>query len=219
MALESFYTIEEVADHLRVPVDLLKKEVQQGRLRAWTLDKFTRIREADLEAYLNSSAGANQSSTTNASGGPSLTAAQDFTFTWPDGKVEHFTGVREGIISYAGREYHVRLGFTNRNSAGKLRKRSLVLVDRYATVEFVAPDTTADGMMASIIKDRNGKQLPVGAAIPKEYARLRTGAYRDVVNGPGASNGLAVICDAADYSTMVTHALIRYKYRQERKPN
>src|SRR5205809_1772559 len=37
----------------------------------------------------------------------------------------------------------------------------LILVDRYATVEFVSKDTSPKGSMASIIKDRHGKQLPV----------------------------------------------------------
>jgi hypothetical protein len=70
--------------------------------------------------------------------------------------------------------------------------------------------------MASIIRDRNGKQLPVGATLPPEYQGLPVGPYRDVVVGPGASNGLAVICEAPDIDSMVKHALIRYQYRKDR---
>lgn len=217
MTIETVYTIEEVADHLRVPIDVLKKEIQRGNLRVLKVDEFIRVRESDFEAYVGGSNPPRQSKTNGVAQQGALGPSKDFTFTWPDGKVERFTDVREGVVSFEGREYHVKVGFTTRNSAGKTRKRSLVLVDRYATVEFVAADTSAVGLVASIIKDRRGKQLPVGAAVPTEYDGLRTGAYRDVVTGPGASNGLAVICDSADLQTMVRHALIRYKYRKERK--
>lgn len=117
-----------------------------------------------------------------------------------------------------GRTYHVRLGFTTRDSAGKERRRSLVLVDRYPTVEFVSADKNGTGRMASIIKDRSGKQVHVGVPAPPEYANsnMKLGPYQQVVVGLGASNGLAVICDADDFRTMVMHALIRYRYRKER---
>ena len=84
-------------------------------------------------------------------------------------------------------------------------------------VEFVASDTASGNIqMAGIIKDRRGKQLPKRAVPPPEYAGLSVGPYRDIVDCPGASNGLAVICASDDLATMVQHALIRYKYRQER---
>jgi len=215
MPLETIYTVEEIADHLHVPVEAVKKEIARGTLRALKLDEFIRIRESDFGAYLSGiKPGQHQNDAVVER--KHLNSAQDFTFTWPDGKVERFTSAKEGVLSYTGREHHVKLGFTVRNSAGKPRRRSLILVDRYATVEFVSKDTSPKGSMASIIKDRHGKQLPVGAAVPAEYAGLPTGPYRDVVKGPGASNGLAVICDSEDFEIMVTHALIRYKYRQER---
>jgi hypothetical protein len=70
--------------------------------------------------------------------------------------------------------------------------------------------------MASIIRDRAGKHLPVGANVPPEYTDFRIEGYRDIVVGPGAPNGLAVICNQDDVQTMVRHALIRYRYRAER---
>ena len=42
------------------------------------------------------------------------------------------------------------------------------------------------------------------------------GILRDVVEGPGAAFGLAVICPPDDFQTLVRHALIRYSYRQDR---
>ena len=70
--------------------------------------------------------------------------------------------------------------------------------------------------MAAIIKDRNGKQLPIGGTLPPEYQNLPIGPYRDVVEGPGASNGLAVVCGDLDFGTMIKHALIRCRFREER---
>jgi len=110
----------------------------------------------------------------------------------------------------------VRVGFTERYTAGKDRRRSLVLINRYPTVEFGSADTSGTGLMASIIKDRSGRQVPVGAQLPPEYANLRVGPYQQVVVGLGASNGLAVICESDDVRTMVIHALIRYQYRKDR---
>ncbi len=54
------------------------------------------------------------------------------------------------------------------------------------------------GKMASIIRDRNGKQLPIGATLPPEYKELPVGAYNEVVKGPRASNGVAVVCESQD---------------------
>jgi hypothetical protein len=140
----------------------------------------------------------------------------DFTHVWPNGKKEGFTDVRQGTAVFGGRTYHVKVGFTTRKSAGKARARSVVLIDRYPSVEFVSAGTNGSGPMASIIKDRSGKQVPVGATPPAEYANVTVGAYRDVVVGPRASNGLAVICNSDDVQKMVLHALIRYRYREGR---
>jgi hypothetical protein len=48
-----------------------------------------------------------------------------------------------------------------------------VLIDRYPTVEFASAGTNGTGLMASIIKDRSGKQVPVGAMPSTEYANVR----------------------------------------------
>lgn len=211
--MDSIYTVEEISQYLKVSADIIEKEIALGRLLAMNVGGLTRIREAELNRYME---------TTSAVTAPKLQSqfqlkpTAKFSHKWPDNKVEEFMNAQEGVVSYAGQERHVRVGFTRRKSAGKWRLRSLVLVDRYATVEFVAPDETPKGKMASIVRDRNGKQLPVGATVPLEYQNLPVGAYRDVVIGPGASNGLAVICDAHDLEIMVKHALIRYQYRKDR---
>jgi len=212
------YTPEEVADHFKVPVDAINDEIASGHLRAKKIGKYVRVFESDLAAY---KAGANGFARTAndsvRSDETKLSHAPDFHHTWPDGKKEKFSGVHEGVVTVDGRNYHAKVGFTTRESAGKIRRRALVLIDRYPTVEFVSAGTGDSGMMASIIKDRSGKQLHVGVPVPPEYANLRVGPYQDVVVGPGASNGLGIICSPDDLATMVRHALIRYRYREERK--
>jgi excisionase family DNA binding protein len=222
---EEVYTIEEVAKHLRVPVEAVQKEIACGRLHATEVAEFLRIRESDLNAFKNTAgpSGGTSPQTVSISVqrevSVSLDDAPSFFHTWPDKKKEHFSDAREGVAIHSGTNYHVKIGFTFRDSAGKKRRRSLVLINRYPSVEFVSADTNGTGLMASIIRDRTGKQLPVGAASPPEYGGLRIGGYRDIVRGPSAPNGLAVICDSLDVETMVRHALIRYRYREERNQN
>lgn len=230
MFTETVYTIEEISQHLRVPPDAILKEVGSGRLRAVRLGEHLRICESDFNSFLRSDFEA-------ADGNP-LTAAvvgsgiktpqalevsptEPFDHTWPARKgaartTEHFMEAREGIVSDRGRERHVKLGFTSRKSAGKLRRRCLVLVDRYPTVEFVAADEKPNGRMASIIKNRNGKQLPIGATLPPEYKDLPVEPYNELIKGPRASSGLAVVCDSRDFASMIEHALIRYRFREAR---
>ena len=219
MFSEKVYTLEEVAEHFRVPIEAIHEEITSGHLRAKNVGGHMRILESDLNAYKAGANGSAQAfnSSTQSDASVNLGDAPDFSHTWPDSKMEQFSDVREGTATYAGRNYHVKVGFTMRPSAGKTRRRSLVLIDRYPTVEFVSAGTEKNGLMASIIKDRSGKQLPVGVAPPVEYTNLRVGPYQAVVVGPGAPNGLAVICSSDDIQTMVRHALIRYRYRQERK--
>jgi excisionase family DNA binding protein len=220
MLSENVFTVEEISNHLRVPEDAVMAEVTAGRLRALNIAGHIRVRESDLNSYLSAEFQATSVSTAK-KGSLNLTAVTDFDQTWPAVKgeprsTERFTDAREGIVRDDGRERHIKIGFTFRKSAGKLRRRSLVLVNRYATVEFVAADERAEGKMASIIRGRDGKQLQIGATLPPEYKDLPVGPYNSVVQGPHASNGLAVICDSQDVETMVRHALIRYRFREAR---
>jgi excisionase family DNA binding protein len=216
---DKIYTLEEVAEHFKVPKEVIQGEITRGELRAKNVGGHVRILEADLKTYKTGENGSAQTAKSSSRSDASINLgdAADFFHTWPDSKKEKFSDVREGTATYNGRNYHVKAGFTLRDSAGKTRRRSLVLIDRYPTVEFVSAGTDKNGMMASIIKDRCRKQLPVGVAPPAEYTNLRVGPYQDVVVGPGASNGLAVICSSDDIQTMARHALIRYRYREERR--
>jgi len=216
---EQVFTVDEVAEHFKVPIEAVKEEIANGHLRAISVGGYERVLESDLNAYKGGAKGSAQGAggSVKPDASINLGKAAEFVHKWPDGKKEKFSDVREGTASYLGRNYAVKVGFTTRESAGKARRRSLVLIDRYPTVEFVSAGTNGTGLMASIIKDRSGKQVPAGVAPPAEYASVRVGPYQDVVIGRGAANGLAVICDSDDIESMVRHALIRYRYRKERQ--
>lgn len=222
MLAQEIYTLEEVGRYLRVPVQVIQKEIAAGKLLAKNVGGFVRISRSALADYLNA---ANADATSvfetpkeAAASWLHLEPSADFDYRWPDGTtVEQFSRVQEGTASYEGRPYHVKLGFTVREAAGRPRSRCLVIVDRYPTVEFTKADAEDKvGPLASIIKDRAGKQIPATAAAPPEYDGLPVGSYREVVDGPYASNGLAVLCSSDDFETMVKHALIRYRFREER---
>jgi hypothetical protein len=218
MLEDPVYTPEEVAEHFKVPIQAIKEEIALGHLRAKNVAGHVRIFESDLASYKTGTDGLTQSPRGSVPPDEiTLNSALNFYHTWPDGKKEKFSDVHEGVAAVDGRNYHVKVGFTTRDSAGKTRRRSLVLIDRYPTVEFVSAGTNDNGMMASIIKDRSGKQMFAGVPIPPEYTNLTVGPYQDVVVGPGASNGMAVICSPDDLQTMVRHALIRHRFREERQ--
>ena len=203
---EQILTLEEVSKYLRVPLDAVRKEINSGKLRAIDVAGYFRVREFDLAAYKNDAYTKLVpvvEMMPKSSIPMTLDPAPDFVHVWPDKKVEEFTRVLEGVASLGDKEYRVKIGFTLRVSAGWRRSRSLVLVNRYPSVEFVAAtDNVQPGeKMASIIRDRKGKQLPVGATVPPEYLEMSVGPYRSVVEGPGAPNGLAVVCNARDIGT------------------
>jgi hypothetical protein len=226
MALPNVLTIEEISEQFRVPEAAIEQEINNGRLTAVSIAGHVRVLEPDFDEYLgalrkgtNASVPTESSPTTRAAS--TLSPARDFTHTWPaktgeEKSTEEFTSAHEGRVPYRGQTYHVKVGFTHRLSAGKRRRRSLVLVDRYPTVEFVAPDEATGGKMASIIRDRNGKHVPVGATLPPEYQGFTVAHYNSMIVGAGAASGLAVTCDHDDIDTMIKHALIRCRYREER---
>jgi excisionase family DNA binding protein len=214
---DTVYTVEEIAEHWKVTTQAIEDLIASGHLRATKFAGQVRITESALNEYIVQANGSVQSTNSvQLDVSINLGPAADFAHKWPDGSKEQYTDAQEGAATYSGRNYHVRVGFTKRYSAGKERRRSVVLIDRYPTVEFVSAGTNGTGLMASIIKDRSGKQVPVGVAPPAEYANVRVGPYQQVVSGVGASNGLAVVCNSEDIRTMVIHALIRTRYRKER---
>src|SRR5271165_3082782 len=150
MLNEKVYTPEELAEHFKVPLEALNDDIAKGHLRVKKIAGFVRILESDWNAYLAGVIGSAQATNSvQLAVSINVSDAPNFSHTWPDGKKEKFTDAHEGTATYGARNYHVKMGFTTRDSAGKTRRRSLVLIDRYPTVEFVSAGTNGNGMMAS----------------------------------------------------------------------
>ena len=69
------------------------------------------------------------------------------------------------------------------------------------------------GLMLSIIKGRDNKQILNRADLPPEYAEFRVAAYNSMVTGKHARNGLAVVAAKVDLDTMARHAMIRLTFK------
>jgi hypothetical protein len=223
--VETIYTIEEVGRHLRVPAEVIENEIKAGRLQAFDIAGHIRIGENALAEYKNLAAVKAGARAESKAEPPALQTdwlnlrpAENFVHQWPNKKVEEYRDVREGVANYNGRQYHVKLGWTVRKTGGEERRRWLVLVDRYPTVEFVKCSGEEGGteFVASIVRDKKGKQIPALATVPPEYKDIPVEIYSDVVKGSGTSNGQAVVCPSSDFQTMVRHALIRTRFRDER---
>src|SRR5665213_1787256 len=102
------HTLEEVADHLRVPEDAIRNEVVMGHLPALNIAGHIRITDEALRAYLKPSV-LNQSAIQERADGAQelkiqLAPAADFDQRWPakqgeNREREHYTQVQEGIAS------------------------------------------------------------------------------------------------------------------------
>lgn len=208
MHLPRVYTLEEVAEYLSVPKEIIEKDIEIGKLHAMHFGPHRRIGSEDFEQYL-------QRSKLPASPQLSLwRPGAPFDYKWPNLNIERFDpAFSRTMPDKSGRERELKIGFTYRNAAGQNRRRVLVIVDRYPSVEFVGSnDFERSGLMVSIIKS-DGKQLSLGAKLPKGYEVLKIVRYRDYVDGPGASSNSAVLAHKDDLDAMAEHALLRFTGR------
>ena len=155
--------------------------------------------------------------------------SEPFTYRWPSSvgapeSVETYSDAYLGRLKKAGHIHgskHLLIGFTERPAAGmENRKRATVFLvnsgrqgrepQLYPLVEFAgANDFETSRRMASVIKLDDRRQLKVGDSLPPGYERSEVLPYSEVVTGPYAANGLAVVVQADDLDAMAHHALMR----------
>ena len=227
---------EEVAKWWRVDLSAILRLIETGRLPAFPIGSDYRIRETDVLAFMEGRA---PSVPNDPSAGKKIHLDVDdktlklflkidpFKHTWPAVKdtepfVEEYDEAFEVEIPVEKRtrSWNMVIGFCHRESAGRLRRRAVVFwgdpsssTTLYPVVQFTGGnDYGTNQEMASTIRDRHGKkQIRDMGLLPKEYAQsgLRIGGYRDVVDGPYASRGLAVIATRDDLASMAVHAWLR----------
>jgi excisionase family DNA binding protein len=213
---------EEVASYLRVRPEVVYAEITARRLNAIRIGNELRIRKEDLVTTSSVS----ERGETLAPGEflvDEIEPAPAFEWKWPSEKArakenrpERFPEAYQTRARLSdGRVLPVLIGVTERGAAGKPdRKRILVIVNSSPTAEFAGDDDSR--LVAGVIKPDgySHRHLRNGEPLPPAYASVDTRPYNEIVCGPHASHGIAVVCAADDYKTMVRHALIRWTVKK-----
>ncbi len=226
--IQEVLTLDEVADFLRIPSDKLVPEIASGRLQALKIADEVRILKSDLMKYLElaktgSATAVRQKSenlarpTDERMPDINLTPAKPFEHMWPNRRQEHYPEAYSANVEMDGALRSLRIGFTERPTAGRLRKRAVIFVDERPMVEFVGSDDfERSHKMLSLVKRKNGKRLRPGETTPPEYRNLQVEPYRKYVTGAYASSNQAIVCSKDDLSVMVQHALLRLRQIESR---
>jgi hypothetical protein len=216
-------TLEEISSFLRVSKESLDLEINSGRLATLKIGSDVRILKHDFIEFLELAKGYNRENAHPVNeNGPAtsrmpgfdlqLEPSEPFSYKWPNGNQECYEEAYNGTIRTGSGVKAVHIGFAERASTGKVRKRAVVFIDKRPLVEFVgADDFEKSGSMLSLVKHKNGKQVRPGERILPEYKHLKIEPYNDYVTGPHASSNLAVVCSCKDLSVMVEHALLRLR--------
>lgn len=216
-SLPKVLTLEEVADYLRVGKEAVLKELADGRLQGFKIGEEWRCTDSSLLEYTNkkinpppvirSDIGTAEYQETD------FTAVEQFDYQWPGGK-EHFEYGYETTRTINGRSYTFKIGFTDREAAGQMRRRGVVWIGNWPLVEFAGSNNyKSDGLLASIIKAKDGKHITPTGKIPDEYKDFRIAKYNSIVQGPYANRNMAVIASKDDLELMLRHAIIRAQWK------
>ena len=206
-------TIEEVAAFLRVSVPAIEAEIQRGRLHAVRIGDEWRILNDDLEEFLRYKSP--RPKELPASAAIEFSQATPFSYTWPDKHTHQYDSAFEGTGTANGMVRKILIGFGKSTKTGE-RRYAVVFVDGRPMVSFRTADDRRAGLMVSVIKIGDRKQLRPGDPIPPEYSNFRVESFRTHIDELHASKNMAVVCPADDLKTMAAHALIRASQIQER---
>ena len=139
--LPAILTVEDIANYLKTDNDTITKEIEEGRLRGFKLGSEWRSTETSLLEFINSKYTITISAQTE---NPKLkyettdfVEIEPFDFQWPAEK-EHFDIVYETTRSINDRIRTFKIGFANRQAAGRIRRRVVVWLDNWPLVEFAA---------------------------------------------------------------------------------
>jgi excisionase family DNA binding protein len=221
--LPRILTLQEIAEYLKTDETTISRELETGKLRGFRVGKEWRCIDEDLLAYIRGQfnrTGPSQINPKNIginSTNMKITEIGSFDFNWPKkgggNSIEHYEKGYEVSTNVDSQEYTFKVGFGSRRSAGIDRRRVTVWLGNRAIVEFAGSnDFENDGLLAGIIRLKNGKQLTTHK-LPDEYKSFRIERYNSIVNGPRASTGMAVIVHKDDFKSMINHAIIRATWK------
>jgi excisionase family DNA binding protein len=218
--LPRIWTLNEVAEYLKVSEEVVRSEIEAGRLNGFRVGQECRCTQLDVQAYIrqprNKMEKRSQPDTESHESVWSIEEMGPFEFKWPKeggSTVEHYEKGYNATKIVDGQQITLKAGFSDRRAAGQMRKRVTVWLGNRPLVEFAGSNNyDEDGILASIIRLKNNKQLTY-QRIPAEYEGFKTQRYNSVVNGPRASTGFAIVVHKDDLTSMLEHALIRAKWK------
>jgi excisionase family DNA binding protein len=215
--LPKILTVEEIAEYLKTDNSTVTREIEEGRLRGFKLGSEWRTTDINLIEFMNSSytvsLSRQESQTELKYNKTDFVEIECFDFQWPKEK-EFFDKGYETTREINGRNYTFKIGFSDRPAAGQMRRRVVIWKDNWPLVEFAAGNNyEADGLLASVIKTKDGKQLKQSSKIPDEYRGFNIKRYDLIVQGPYASRNMAVVVKKDDFESMLQHAIIRAQWK------
>jgi len=211
---DAVLTVDEAAAYLRVSETAIKEEIHTGALPAFKIGSELRILRKDFEQFIRSKM---VTRAKTKPGGPiakiEFVKSKPFAYQWPNKRTEDFDTVYDGRVGMK----KIVIGYTTGTMHGK-RRKTVVLVDRRPLVRFKATDDfDRSGLMVSVIKTVDRKQLRPDDPVPFEYTGFRIEPYRTHIDEPGTSKNMVVVCKQDDLQTMAQHALIRADQIEGRK--
>jgi len=218
--LPRIWTLNEVAEYLKVSEGVIWREIEVGRLNGFRVGDEWRCTELELQAYVAKprSRTGDQFHKDFESESDSWTLEEigSFDFRWPKeggSFIEHYGKGYNGTKIVDGQQIALKVGFSDRKAAGQMRKRVTIWLGNRPLVEFAGSnDYDKDGVLASVIRLKNNKQMTY-QRIPAEYEDFKVQRYNSIVKGPRASTAFAVVVHKDDLTSMLEHALIRAKWK------
>jgi len=217
--LSIVYTPKQIAETTQTSEEVVIAELESGNMHGFKIGNEWRVSETQLIEFMK---GEKMHNSNTGLMIPDLCATEidwekvePFTYAWPDRSEETYSEVYQATINISSGRHIIKIGYTTRKAAGmKDRVRVIVFMtvgnQLFPVVEFAgANDFDKTQKIVSFIKNREGRHVQSKEQLPHEYDDMPTCIYSDIVNGPYASNGLAVVTNKSDMATMVRHALIR----------
>ncbi len=223
--MPKIWTPEEIADYLKVNKDIVLQELERGNLEGFKVGSEWRSSDTDLLAYMSKGRSRTQNyaieskSMAQDTPGGQFIEAEPFEYAWPKtggGQyIERFNKAYETTREFDGEQLTFKIGFGEREAAGFLRPRVVVWLENRALVEFAGGNNyKSNGLLASIIKLPDGKQVSNYRKVPADYAGFHIERYDSIVKGPYASKGLAIVVHKDDLESMLRHAMIRARWKE-----
>ncbi len=142
-------------------------------------------------------------------------------FQWPDSGTEQYdVAITYEAISNDGK-HEVTIGYCERNTYGKDRRRVVVWIDNYPYTEFLAADDfDVTGEVLSEIRcydeEDESKRMCRYAVdvVPQRYSMFKVDSLKRRIGGSGVHDAWVIVASIADHVTMSSLASMR-KYESD----